>query len=486
MKKTLVATSVFICGACVMALELAGMKIFAPYFGTSLFVYSAVIGIILGSMSYGYGLGGKLADKNPTYKVYSLLIALSSILVALVGVLKNPILTWISFIKLGASLGSITASIILLAIPAVFLATVSPYAIKLILDDMGTVGAISGRLSALSTGGSIFGTFLTSFVLIPSFGTTKIVVIISCVLFAVALLFISRESWKLMSIAAVVILICSIISLTSRPGIPGLIDQRDTKYSTISVIDEGDMRTMLINNEHSSAIFLSNDKLAHKYLEFYDLAFHFNPGLKSALCIGGAGYSYPSYYIKKYPECTMDVVEIDEGATTLAREYFGLTDNPRLGIIHQDGRVFLNNNTKKYDAVLGDAFNSHSPPAQLVTLEATKLAYDSLNDNGIYLINVIGSLDYTYGAIGNAMYGTMQAVFPQVYMFPVHAPHDESVAQNLIIVGIKSTDIPSFENEDEHINAMLGNLVEYKSSIPIMTDDYAPVDFYTAPYTTAL
>jgi spermidine synthase len=184
----------------------------------------------------------------------------------------------------------------------------------------------------------------------------------------------------------------------------------------------------------------------------------------------------------RYAECTMDVVEIDEGTTELARKYFNLIDHSRLRIIHEDGRVFLNRNTKKYDAVIGDAFNSYTIPAQLVTVEATQLIYNSLNDGGVYIINVIGSLDGTCGAMGHAVYSTMQEVFPQVYMFPVWNPDVKDKPQNLILVGIKSQVAPLFASEDEQTNALLGHLRECISRFGAMTDEYAPVDRYSVNF----
>jgi spermidine synthase len=437
-------------------------------------------------MSLGYHLGGRLADKNPSYGTFSGLIALSAVLTSLFGVLKNPVLLWVSRLGIGISFGSILSAIILLALPAIALAAVSPYAIKLSLTDIKTAGATAGRLYALSTLGSIFGTFMAPFVLIPTFGSTKNVVIISVILLAASLLFAGKKNWRVLLCAAVIVAVCSGMALTTPNKISELLAQKETRYSTISVIGRENVRIMLINNENSSAVYTDGAGLVFDYLGFYDLAFHFKPEAKSVLCIGGAGYAYPTYYISKYPDCTMDVVEIDAGVTAMAREYFGLVSSPRLKIIHQDGRVFLNENTKKYDAVLGDAFHSYSPPAQLVTVEATRLAYDSLNDGGSYIINMIGSLGGRAGSIVHAMYSTMSEVFPQVYVFPVTAPDDETALQNIIIAGIKSADTPSFESMDDRVNGLLSHMRDFKPLLPAMTDEFCPVDFYTSAYINKL
>jgi len=180
-------------------------------------------------------------------------------------------------------------------------------------------------------------------------------------------------------------------------------------------------------------------------------------------------------------QATLDVVEIDPAVTDLAKQYFNLKADPRLAIFHEDGRVFLNMNERKYDAILGDAFTSQlSLPYQLTTREAVQKKYDALNEGGVVIVNIISSIEGEKGQFLRAEYQTFKSVFPQVHLFPVASPDNGSVLQNIILVALKSTKEPLFENDDPELNDYLGHRWTQRidDDMPILTDDFAPVDHY--------
>ena len=270
----------------------------------------------------------------------------------------------------------------------------------------------------------------------------------------------------------------------------GLIDI-DTAYNRIWIYDSKDIDTnrkvknMEINSEVESSMFLESDELVNDYAKFFHLAKHFNPNFKTTLMLGGAGYSYPNDFLSKYPNATIDVVEIDPTITDLAKKYFRLKDNPRLTTYNQDARVYLNKTDKKYDIIFGDAFGSHySIPFQLSTLEAIQKEYDILNNDGVAIMNVISSLKGDMGKFLNAEYATYKKVFPQVYLFPVQNPTNDVdngyQVQNIMIVAIKSDQPVKLDSTDPILNGYLNHLwkEEITTNLPILTDDYAPVDHY--------
>jgi spermidine synthase len=198
--------------------------------------------------------------------------------------------------------------------------------------------------------------------------------------------------------------------------------------------------------------------------------------------IGGAGYSYPKDYLKKFPDARLDVIEIDPMLTELAKRYFNLKDDKRLVIYHEDGRTFLNRTKKKYDVIFGDAFTSYyALPYQLTTRETVQKMYEMLNDDGVILINIISSIEGEKGKFLRAEYATFKTVFPQVYLFPVNEFNDGSKVQNIMLIALKSKQKPAFRNNDPELNKYLQHLwkTEIKKDVPILTDDYAPVDAYT-------
>jgi len=187
MKKYFLEIVVFICGAVVMAYEIIGSRMLGPYVGTSMMVWSSIIGIILLSLSLGYYYGGKMADQKPKYKSLAFIIAGSALLIILSTLLKDVVLSALLSISTNVKLVSILASILLFSLPAFGLGMVSPFAARLKMKDVKTSGATVGSLYALSTLGSITGTFLAGFYFIPSFRITTILMILALVLILSAL-----------------------------------------------------------------------------------------------------------------------------------------------------------------------------------------------------------------------------------------------------------------------------------------------------------
>lgn len=486
--KYLLEIVVFVCGAVVMMFELVGSRVLGPYFGTSLFVWTSLIGIILGSLSLGYYLGGKIADKKSSFKSLSLIIFLAAISIGLMVSIKDfwLIVLQNSFTDIRTS--SVLASLTLFLPASVFLGMVSPYAVKLKLNNLNTSASTVGNLYAISTTGSIFGTFLAGFYLIPHFGTNKLLIILSITLIIISLALSAKKDTRIkLSVFAIVVIGWFVISgLNYMLPKSGFIDV-DTAYNRIWIYNRIDFRTnkivkmMGINNENHSSMFLDNDELVNEYTKYYHLAKHFNPNFKKTLMLGGAGYSYPKDFLHKYPEATIDVVEIDPKVTELAKKYFRLEENPRLTIYHEDGRVFLNKTQEKYDVIFGDAFSSHySLPYQLTTKEAVQKKYNILNDDGIVILNIISAIEGEKGKFLRAEYATYKSLFPQVYLFPVTHSDYGNVVQNIILVALKSEKDQTFNDSDPKLNEYLQHLWKkmVDADIPILTDDFAPVDYY--------
>ena len=201
-----------------------------------------------------------------------------------------------------------------------------------------------------------------------------------------------------------------------------------------------------IDSGYESATFTDESKvneLVFDYTKFYDLMFNANIEINNTLLIGGAGYSYPKYYISHYPNKTMDVVEIDNKITEIAKKYFfldklikdyDLENNQRLNLINEDGRVYLNNNAKKYDAILNDAFSGSSPAKTLTTIENVRNVKKSLSKNGVYLTNIISSLEGKNSKFIQAEVNTLKHVFKNVYVIPCNYQNDLEKTQNNMVI----------------------------------------------------
>jgi spermidine synthase len=488
LKKFFLEIVVFVCGAVVMVYEVAGSRVLGPYLGTSIFIWTSLIGIILGSLSMGYWLGGRLADMKPTYSALAWIILLAAVFIGITTLIKEPFLAYLPRFISGLKWQSVTASIFLFAPASIFLGMVSPYAVRLKIKALQTSGATVGQLYAISTVGSIAGTFAAGFYLIPAMGTTNILISITVLLALISISLFIPEKKTGNSIPAILfIFITGYLFYDNQTKALAYIDE-DTQYSRVWIYDAVDQATgkpvkfMRINNESSSAMFLDSDELVFTYAKFYRLAEHFTPGFHSTLILGGAAFSYPKYFLEKYPDATIDVVEIDPELTRMAREHFRMKDNPRMKIYHEDARTFLNRADRKYDVIYGDAYKSlYTIPWHLTTREAAQKTSDMLNDNGCVLLNIISSIEGNASLFLQAELSTYREVFPYVYVFAVMDPADRQTVQSTILVAVKSSDKPVWESNDIEIAGYLKHEVSglISADLPVLTDEFAPVDYYT-------
>jgi spermidine synthase len=388
--------NVFVSGAVVMALELVGSRILAPVFGDSIFVWGALIGVVMAALSLGYYVGGRMADRRPSYGVFTMILISAGVLILLIP-LSSPFILEVTYLSgAGERYGPIIASILLLAAPTILLGMVSPYSVRMSAESISKLGGISGSLGSISTAGSIFGTFFTVFVLIPSFGVRQIVFSLGVVLIAVAVV---GMTWveKGLIFTLVLVLLMPSLFVGGGPflGISGnALVRKDTPYSTLTVIDsEADgTRTMYLNNMPHSAMYLNgSNRAVFRYTDYFNLAFLFNPEAERVLFIGGGGFSGPKQFLEYYPNTTVDVVEIDPDVVAVAREHFGVTDDPRLRIFAMDGRAFLRE-AGTYDIVILDAYSKTYVPFHLMTREFFQALSEHMSPEGVVVSNLISSL----------------------------------------------------------------------------------------------
>jgi len=491
MKKAILKIIVFTTGGVIMVYELVGSRVLAPYVGTSLFVWTSLIGIILGSLSLGYAWGGRLADKKLSHSTLSAILLVAGIFVGLTTVSNKVVLALIIDNIIDIRLAASVAAIILFMPASVALGMVSPYVIRLHLSDLKSSGRVVGTLYALSTLGSIAGTFLAGFWLIPFFGTTRILLIIMIMLGLAALLVGHKQlaKTKIIFLILVISILINFKPIASMFSNPNLVDV-DTAYNRIWIADIIDRRVgrpmrMLVTDPHGiqGGIYLDDPlELALSYSKFFRLSYHFSPNAKSALLIGGGTYSIPGDFVRQYTEAKLTVVELDPKVTELAREHFYFEDNERITIRHRDGRVFLNQSQDKFDIVYLDAYGSHiSVPFHLTTAEALTRIYESLNDNGIVVANLVSGLIGEKGKFFLSELKTYKSVFPEVMVFPVNEPENLQNLQNIVLIAFKNKTDIGLISEDQEISSYLSNYREINidSDAIILTDDYAPVDYYT-------
>jgi predicted membrane-bound spermidine synthase len=247
----------------------------------------------------------------------------------------------------------------------VLLGMVSPVAVKLRLSKLKDSASTVGRLYAISTLGSIAGTFLAGFYLISYLGTTRMLTLI-----ALSLIALSVIAFPTKIINLIILVLISAYSIffhsafSEGQGRSNFIDV-DTQYSRVWIYDalnpanNRTMRNMFLNKQYASAIYLDDiNETSFKYFHYYNLTEHFKQDIKTALILGGGAYSYPRELAARFPDASIDVVEIDPDLSVLAQKHFFFDKPDNINIFHEDARIFLNRNKKRYDVVFVDVFES--------------------------------------------------------------------------------------------------------------------------------
>ena len=362
------------------------------------------------------------------------------------------------------------------------LATASPIAVKLKHNEQKQIGIVSGKISSLSTIGSIFGTFFAGFVLIPNMGVSNIILGSSIILLSIAIAIHPNKTpkyimWSLAT--AIIIVLCVVLGKYLFKNVhPDVIRDEDSEYSRIwvknvEVAQNSNYKTLQVDTGLESYMNEETGEMGAKYLTYYDLFSYFNKNAKSTLMIGGAAYTYPKHYLKKYQDNTIDVVEIDPKMTQIAQEEFNLdTENTHLAIYHQDGRSYLNYSQKTYDTILIDAFKGLNAPFELTTYEAMEKAKERLNENGTVITNVISSVEGSNATFIEHEYATYKAVF-ELYRVQPAAPKTQ--LQNIILVGIKGNPENNEDLLEEYEEILQTEIQDYTTNTTISTDDYAPI-----------
>lgn len=481
MKKYIFEVTTFVSGALGMIIELVAARILSPYLGNSNLIWTCIIGMMLAFMSLGYYFGGKIADKNPKRNIMSLFLLNAAIFISIIPLLEVYVIEPLSKTSLSLPLVAIICSIITFGLPSLFLATVSPYAVKLKEKTVDEIGQVSGKMSSFSTIGSIVGTFLAGFLLIPKMGVKNIILMCVIVLCVMSFILYEKKNVKYIIKSVMIFILLIVVVLIGKEIFKSvhknIILDTDSEYSRIWINKINDEMYALQVDTAYESVSTENNNLNAQYLEYYDLFDYYKEYSKDILMIGGAAYTYPSYFLEKYSEKNIDVVEIDPKMTEIANTYFDLDiENERLNIFHEDGRRFLNMSQKKYDCILIDAFKGLNVPFQLTTIEALQSVKNSLNENGIVITNLVCALDGKDSELVKYEYTTYKEVFENVKIFQVGKGNvNDTDLQNLILVGFNGEIYENLGKYENYQRLIENEILNFYSDKPPVTDDLCPV-----------
>jgi spermidine synthase len=523
----IVAGAVFVSGAVVLGMEIAASRVLAPFFGNSLFVWGALIGVVLAGLAVGYWAGGWLADRWPTPDLLVGVMALGALFVLAIPVLDGRVLETIVELDAGPRLNPLLAAIALFGVPSVILAGVAPIAVRLLAHSLTTLGQTAGRLFAISTAGSIAGTFATAFWLIPEFGTDQLLSLAAATLFAAAaLVALSERLLVVTAVAAAGLALAGFAAVQVAPDTGGTISEaqarnwspiyrrvgyargqeppsssglllryaKDTRYHRLTVSDDAVTRYLRFDSSYQSGMVLGRPfATAFEYTDLFHLLKAYNPKARNVLFIGLGGGSAPKRLWRDFPELQLQGVELDPVVKDVAYRFFALPHDPRLQVAIDDGRRYLDRHDERWDAILIDAFFSDAIPFHLFTSEFLELARSRLNPGGVIVTNTIGSIAGDRSRLFRSLYRTYRSVFPTVLVHPTIRGGDEgdTTVRNLILVATEGA-APSkafLAERWEQIRAQHPTAPDLRQRIfdrydgrisldgvPTLTDQYAPTD----------
>jgi spermidine synthase len=389
------AVVVFVVGSASLGSEIAAARLLAPYFGASTTVWANTIATVLVALSIGYWLGGRLADKHPLHRHMSALVLVASVGLAAVPFVARPFLdaavSALSDISAGAFLGSLLGVLVLVAGPVLLLGAVAPYAIRLSLTEVATSGATAGRLYAISTAGSLVGTFAAALLLIPFAGTRRTFLIFAFALALVAALGMRRR-WLMvpLALAALIALPPGQIKPVEGGG-ARVVYETDTQYQYARVVEQTDGTRSLELNEGLArhSLYRPGSYLTDDYWDGFlvDPRTVLDSPPRRIAILGNAAGTTARAYGHYFPSTRIDAVEIDSKVTDIGRRWFDMRA-PHLRTFAEDARPYMRRTGARYDAIFVDAYRQPYIPFYLATSEFFRLCRDRLAPGGVVVINV--------------------------------------------------------------------------------------------------
>jgi len=494
--RTFLLATALITGAVVMALEILGSRLLAPVFGNSLFVWGALIGVILAAMSSGYAFGGWASDRYPGGSVLAGLLLFSGFWTFLVAWSSQPILfqveAWIQDPRWGPCL----AATILLAPPAFGLSGVLPAMLRLAVSDMGHLGRHAGRMIALSTVGSLIGTWGTAFFLLSWIGSQALVAWLGTIQVVLGLLWLWRGA-KVGLVGKVFGLACSglFVALALNPiqKLNPPVHQEDSPYQQVRVRDDQLFRYLVLDRTFHAVMWKADPLplfLPYSQLMVSSLALVDQP--QRGLILGHGGGSLAKWLARYWPNLEMDIIEFDPVVVRMAEDYFEYHPPANHHVRVKDGRAFLNTTDHLYDVIWIDAFARHMIPFHLTTKEFYAAVRTHLKPNGVVALNLASSGEDLDNARAAAVVQTMRGEFPAIETFAVKGPwkSGQNKAENLIFfAGSPVTDL-GYEAFIEKVTGMAMNQQLPSEAVALLnthrtnpwpmgfelTDDFAPYD----------
>ncbi len=521
--------AVFLSGAALLGIEIVASRVLAPSFGSSLYVWGSLIGVVLSGLAIGYWAGGVLSDRFPTPYLLTGTLTLGALLVLLVPVLDAWVIEQIVAWDPGPRLDPLLAAIALFAPVSIVLAAATPIAVRLAARSMERLGRTAGRLFSVSTAGSIVGTFVAAFWLVPELGTDQVLAVAAVTLLVAAAGYALAERLLPVALALIVaVAAAGAVAATLSPQESGRIqssalrnwsplyreheqrspgnlspdqiaaeesgydvrEARDTRYHRMYVLDGNDVRYLRFDSTFQSAMEIDDPfATVFQYTDYLQLGLAYAPSTRRVLFIGLGGGSAVKRMWRDFPALRLHAVEIDPEVVRVAHRWFALPrDSPRLEVTAEDGRRFLQTHDQRWDMIVVDAYFADSIPFHLATAQFFELVRSRLSPGGVVVANVIGAIEGSDSKLLRSMTKTYRSVFPTVELHPVGGEGDYG---NVIVVATEGARPKQsvLQGNWKRLRAQSPKALDLRgpigdrwekpvpfNDVPLLTDGYAPTD----------
>jgi len=474
-------------GFFVMALELLGGRLLAPYFGSSIYVWGAIITVFMLALSVGYLLGGHWSRRTPSLRRLSLLLWIAAATAAPIMLCGATLLDALSARLGDPRAGSLCAALLLFTAPTVVSGMVSPYAVRLLVAERHSAGLDAGRLYFVSTFGSAAGTLLTSFYLVLYFEVNQILWAMVVVSAAIGALGVLRRPQAALTLLAALL-----------PGAPHtapaaelrLVHSERSLYRQVLIYEGEGTRCLCFTRQctigRQSCSYLAHpDRLVFQYTRMMLGALLLNPEPRAVLVIGLGGGSLPRALATLLPEAQIDLVEIDPAVVRVAGDYFAFHANERLHVYTEDGRSFVRRmarGAQRYDLIMLDAYDHQYIPEHMLTEEFLREVRALLRPDAVLAANTFSNSrlydneSVTYARVfgefynlrrGNRVIITRPGGLPGPELLRANA---ERLAGAFQPLGFAPTELLE----------LYSRKVDWNPSARVLTDQYSPANLLNA------
>lgn len=477
-----------------MSIELLGGRLLAPWFGSSIYVWGSVISVFMLALALGYYIGGRWSVHNPSLARFGSVFIVGGIILLPLMLSAESVMEAVFEQVSDPRYGSLLAASILFIAPTLTLGIISPYSVRLLVEQSDRAGEVAGRLYFFSTLGSAIGTLATSFYFVLWFEMQTIFVALCITLIVCGCAaFIGHKQWgKHLGPAPVAATLgLLVLPFLSPPAEAAgrVIHKERSLYRTVMVVQDSKRLCMQFSVRRDQRNQSCKDRrdarrLVFDYAKLVFAGFLANPEPTSILVVGLGGGTLPMAFRELLPKATIDVVEIDPAVVSVAEEFFDYEATPPGKLYVQDARIFgkrAASRSARYDLILLDAFNGDYIPEHLMTREYLLETQKLLNPGGVLLANTfsISKLYHhesaTYASVFGKLFNVTTPASANRVIMAINGPEPSEASIDRNVARWQKT-LEKYDVDLARVRSQMDDSRDWNQAARVLTDQYSPAN----------